>query len=203
MMQSSSMMNSKADEQSYLNRLKGLLPPVSYDRNGEVISSSLEIEAKFLSRINAGSNKVLKGITPTESNELLANWERFLGIETDVADNYQFRLNRVILKINETGGLSIPYFIGLAKSFGYTIKITEGDAYIFRAGRNRAGDRIGREDQIWVWYVDVISTNVAEIYFRAGSGRAGDRLLSMNDSVIETIFNDLKPAHTLCIFNYA
>nr|EIL1983693.1 phage tail protein [Providencia rettgeri] len=38
--------------------------------------------------------------------------------------------------------------------------------------------------------------------FRAGGSIAGERLSFWADSVIETVFNDLKPAHTFCYFTY-
>lgn len=192
-----------ASDQEYLERLKGLLPPVSYDPNGEQIAFTLEVEARFFSRIDASSKKVLNAITPHDSGELLVDWERVLDLPSNITENYQVRLNRVLQKLAEVGGLSIPYFMNLAKSMGYEINIIEGSDYIFRAGENRAGDRIGQLEQMWVWYVDVKSATATQYFFRAGSSRAGDRLLSMEDPVIEEIFNDLKPAHTLCIFNYS
>ncbi|PWD86220.1 YmfQ family protein [Ignatzschineria cameli] len=190
-------------EQAYLERLQSLLPPVSYDRNGEQMVPTLTVEARLFNRINAHGQRVLNAITPHDSNELIADWERMLGIPIDFEENYQFRVNRVLQKLAEVGGLSIPYFINLAKKLGYEITIIEGDDYIFRSGENRVGDRIGRLDQMWVWYVNVQSSYTEQYYFRAGSARAGERLLTIRDPIIEEIFNDLKPAHTLCIFNYS
>lgn len=191
------------NEQAYLERLQSLLPPVSYDRNGEQMVQTLTVEARLFNRINAHVQKVLNAITPHDSNELIADWERLLGIPIDFEENYQFRVNRVLQKLAEVGGLSISYFINLAKNMGYEITIIEGDDYIFRAGENRVGDRIGRLDQMWVWYVHLKSDYTEQYYFRAGSARAGERLLTIRDPIIEEIFNDLKPAHTLCIFNYS
>lgn len=190
-------------EKAYLERLQSLLPPVSYDRNGEQMVQTLTVEARLFNRINAHGQRVLNAITPHDSNELIADWERLLGIPIDFEENYQFRVNRVLQKLAEVGGLSIPYFINLAKNLGYEITIVEGDDYIFRAGENRVGDRIGVLGQMWVWYVNVQSSYTEQYYFRAGSARAGERLLTIRDPIIEEIFNDLKPAHTLCIFNYS
>ncbi|HBR2118686.1 TPA: phage tail protein, partial [Klebsiella quasipneumoniae subsp. similipneumoniae] len=39
-------------------------------------------------------------------------------------------------------------------------------------------------------------------YFRAGTSRVGERLMTLGDKVLETTFNELKPAHTLCYFLY-
>ncbi|MDK4581531.1 phage tail protein, partial [Kingella kingae] len=62
--------------------------------------------------------------------------------------SYANRLSDVLIKINAIGGLSIPYFIDLARAAGYTITI--GEPQPFRAGINRTGDRLAREDIMWV-----------------------------------------------------
>lgn len=188
---------------SYLNRLKGLLPPVSYDPNGEQMELDIKVEARFFNRINEHSKKIINAIVPNElTGDLLVDWERLLGLPIDLTQKYDRRLHKVLQKLAEVGGLSIPYFIGLAKSMGYEIEIIEGEDYIFRAGKSRAGDRIGHHDLVWVWYVNIKIPSALFTYFRAGSGRAGDRLLTAETLLIEEIFNDLKPAHTLCVFNY-
>ena len=106
----------------------------------------------------------------------------------------------MLAKLNETGGLSIPYFIRLAAASGYTITISEPQP--FRAGVNRAGDRLASEDIMWVWWVDVAAQSQTVWRFRAGSGTAGSRLSQYSDAVIESLFNRLKPAHTAIRFTY-
>lgn len=101
-------------------------------------------------------------------------------------------------QINGNGG--IPYFIRLAAAAGYTITISEPQP--FRAGVNRAGDRLAREDIMWVWWVDVAAQSQTVWRFRAGSGTAGSRLSQYSDAVIESLFNRLKPAHTAIRFTY-
>jgi len=88
----------------------------------------------------------------------------------------------------------------LAAAAGYTITISEPQP--FRAGVNRAGDRLAREDIMWVWWVDVAAQSQTVWRFRAGSGTAGSRLSQYSDAVIGSLFNRLKPAHTAIRFNY-
>ncbi|WP_053014268.1 MULTISPECIES: putative phage tail protein [Xenorhabdus] len=109
-------------------------------------------------------------------------------------------LEMVLLKLAETGGLSIPYFTSLASRLGYHITIEE--PLPFRAGVNRAGERLMYPDSLWVWVVNIHGNRVQNYRFRAGNSLAGERLSAFADTVIESIFNDLKPAHTYCYFTY-
>nr|WP_225747741.1 putative phage tail protein [Eikenella sp. Marseille-P7795] len=141
----------------------------------------------------------LLAYAPTAGGDI-TRWERLLGLNPPQPDNYARRVADVLAKLNETGGLSIPYFVGLAAAAGYTITISEPQP--FRAGINRAGDRLAREDIMWVWWVDVAAQSQTVWRFRAGSGTAGSRLSQYSDAVIESLFNRLKPAHTAIRFTY-
>lgn len=187
---------------SYKNALKKLLPPVSYNRNGANLDIELQAEANSLDGVNFSANAVLGAITPFNANNMLADWERVLGIPSDITMLYQLRLELVLQKLAGMGGLSIAYFIGLATSMGYIITIIEGAGDIFRAGRNRASDRISSAESMWLWRVNVRSVAQKVYYFRAGLSRTSDRLRIYTDPVIEAVFNDLKPAFTLCVFSY-
>ncbi|KQB50893.1 phage tail protein, partial [Neisseria meningitidis] len=114
--------------------------------------------------------------------------------------NRQRRVLAVMAKLNETGGLSIPYFVRLAEAAGYQIQIDEPQP--FRAGVNRAGDRLAPQEIMWVWHVNVRGGNNRITRFRAGISAAGDRLTDYSDAVIESLFNRLKPAHTAIRFTY-
>ncbi|MGL5344860.1 MAG: YmfQ family protein [Plesiomonas sp.] len=180
--------------------LLALLPPRSYAREGQHLRAELGAEGAIFDGVRQRSDNVLNAVTPFYAHDLLPDWERVLDVTHENEDTYQQRLNRVLTKIAETGGLSIPYFKRLASSMGYHITIDELDA--FRAGRNRAGDTIYSPDVIWIWRVNVFGSKVQTYRFRAGASTAGERLSYFADTVIETVFNDLKPAHTFCYFTY-
>ncbi|AIK14276.1 YmfQ family protein [Pectobacterium atrosepticum] len=177
-----------------------LLPPVSYDATQPVIAAELEVEGNVLDAARLLANRVLGGITPVAAQSLLADWERVLAITLPVDSSYQQRLGNVLIKLAETGGLSIPYFMRLASRLGYTITIDE--LRPFRTGVSRCGEQIMHHDVLWAWRVNVTGTQVKKYYFRAGLSAVGERLLSFGDTVIESVFNDLKPAHTFCYFSY-
>lgn len=179
--------------------LKKLYPPVSYDINGEQFVAQCETDGACFDLVQSSANQVLDVISPTTAGQMLTDWERVLGLNAE-GKSYQQRVLAAVAKINETGGLSIPYFTKLAQAAGYQIKIVEPQP--FRAGVNRCGDALELEDVIYSWRVQVAGSSQQVVLFRAGLSTAGDKLSSYSDSLIEAIFEDLKPAHTYVSFEY-
>ncbi|MEN2427271.1 putative phage tail protein [Chromobacterium vaccinii] len=177
-----------------------LLPPVSY-AHGPVLRVELAAEGRALDETMSSLDRAGSGITPFASGEMLADWERVCGITPPADAPYQQRLQLVLAKLAETGGLSIPYFIRLAAGMDTQIDINEPQP--FRADTSRAGDTVWTADIIWVWQVVVHgSAGSRSFRFIAGQSAAGERLLTFGDPVIEAVFNDLKPAHTFVYFAY-
>jgi uncharacterized protein YmfQ (DUF2313 family) len=125
---------------SYRDLLAQLLPPVAYSPDSKKLNAELTAEGNVFGTLENHAGQALDAVTPLFSHSLLADWERVLAITTIDGDSYQQRMQRVLAKLAETGGLSIPYFIRLASNLGYTITIDEPQP--FRAGENRAGDRL-------------------------------------------------------------
>ncbi|GHD63894.1 YmfQ family protein [Jeongeupia chitinilytica] len=178
-----------------------LLPPVSYAPTGSRIAAEQAAEGARLDAVQDSATRVAGGVTVFDARTLLTDWERVCGITAPAGAGYQQRQQAVLAKLAETGGLSIPYFIRLAAGLGYTITITEPQP--FRAGTSRAGETLFHGDAIWCWRVNVSGgSNGLPYRFRAGQSGAGERLLAFGDPVLETIFNDLKPAWTYVDFAY-
>lgn len=184
----------------FVSLLSLLLPFDSYQPNQPRLSAELMAESHTFDATESSSLLALGAVTPFYADKLLADWERVLGLVSPPESGYQQRQQRVLAKLSETGGLSIPYFIRLAANLGYVITIDEPQP--FRAGINRAGQRLYVDDIPWVWVVNVKNSNTMIYHFRAGSSSAGERLTTFSDHVIESLFNDLKPAHTFCYFTY-
>lgn len=185
---------------NYRELLGLLLPPEAYDPNGKQLSAEQSAEGNALQKAQDAAVRVAKGIVPLTPNELLPDWERLLGLTPAPGTPVQARLTQVKAKINETGGLSIPYFINLAKSLGYTITIDEPQP--FRVGINGMGDALYTRDTIWIWRVNVWNTQNPVYHFRTGLSAMGERLMAFGQSSLEATFQDLKPAHTFCHFVY-
>lgn len=177
-----------------------LLPPVAYATQKPFIGAELTAEGDAFDAASLLSESVVKAVSPIYAANLLSDWERILGIGSNADMTYQQRLEKVLVKIAETGGLSIPYFKKLASRLGYSIEIVEPTA--FHVGINRCGDRLMVPETMWTWGVVISGLKVKPYYFRTGSSAVGERLSVFADAVIESIFNDLKPAHTFCYFVY-
>ncbi|VVE59746.1 phage tail protein [Pandoraea captiosa] len=181
--------------------LARLLPPVAYDPAAPSVNADLVAEGKALDRFLADADMMLAGVVPSFSAiQLLPDWERLFAITPAADATLQQRMAKVEAKMNETGGLSIPYFINLAKSLGYTIEIQEPQP--FRVDESRIGDELYVEDVIYQWLVVVEGAPNLAYYFRVGESAIGERLLDFSDPMLEEVIQDLKPAHTFVYFAY-
>ena len=160
---------------------------------GGVLDQDIEIEGGLLDHALARSDKLMQEIFPDTADELISDWERVLAIIPGSTDPLQLRRDRVVTKLRKRGGLSIAYFTALALEWGYVITIEELTANT---------DGYGAEG-VFRWRVTV-HNSIGIYYFRAGQSRAGERLLWwIAQTGIEGLFEDLKPAHTMVIFQYA
>lgn len=179
--------------------LLGLLPPVSYARNAPHIVQQAEIDGKALGQLSNTAGVVSGAVTPDSADGLIVNWERVLGLDNSNKP-YSYRVDAVVAKINAIGGLSIPYFLNLAQQAGYEVEIAEESA--FRAGSSGAADELNIDEAEYRWVVKVFDGKANAYLFRAGEARSGDRVSWQSDPIIETMFKELKPAWTLCRFEY-
>lgn len=184
---------------NYSQLLLGLLPPVSYNRSEKAIRNAAVIDGNCLDNILNSSHRKLGVIDLRTSGNYIVRWEKLLNLDSS-GKNGQQRIQSVITKINEIGGLSIPYFTQLAASIGYDITITEPQP--FRVGVNCAGDRLASESIMWVWWVNIRNADSCATRFHAGMSVAGDRLTAYGDGIIESVLTDLKPAFTNIRFTY-
>ena len=191
--------NNRIERMSYKETLLSLLPPVAYNRTAKGIRQDASISGHCLDTIQESAARCLNVIDPRSAGNYLVDWERIFGLDGSGKSTQQ-RIRSVLTKLNETGGLSIPYFINLAAALGYIITITEPQP--FRTGVTRCGERLAKEEIIWVWWVNIQNTASNTNYFRTGIAGAGDRLSDYGDDVIESVFQDLKPAFTAIRFTY-
>ena len=173
-----------------------LLQPIQLNNDAE-----LAIDGKHLDKFDTYNQDIFYNIFPNTAVELLPFWERTLALIYQSDAIIQQRQTAIITKLNETGGLSIPYFTNLAAARGWNINIIE---YIpFRADFSAAGDPIYDREDIYKWTVEVNTIENRVYPFRANLSQAGDQVQHI-DTIddLETLFNNLKPAHTICEFLY-
>jgi len=186
----------------YTELLLSLLPPSSYSPSGERIKAEARAEAGLLERIEAGARQAVAAITPISAVDTLPDWERVCGLAVHADASRQERLNAVLAKLRELGGLSIPYFKSLALRLGYVIEITEFEPFLLDYG-HLDRDLFYEQDVIWIWQVTITGGQVRTFPFYLDASSVDERLLSFRDSVIESYIQELKPAHTYVTFDYS
>jgi len=150
---------------------------------------------------------------PRSTIELLEDWERMAGLpDTCVAEPLTIgdRQRALVARLTMLGGQSRAFFIGLAASLGYEIRITEHAP--FMAGTSQVGDtrdesgdfrwEIGPVEVRYYWNIHLAAARLT--WFRAGVGQAGvDPHLRISLATdLECLIRRFKPAHTEVFFDY-
>ncbi len=165
-----------------------------------VFADDIALEGAAIDAAQANADLLLREMFPDVTADLLGNWERVCGLTPEDDAVMQSRRESVLYKLRELGGLSKDYYTALAAHFGWVITIDE--MLPFMAGCNGAGDRVYDPSVRWIWRVNV--GGYGTYSFRAGSSAAGERLTWWNPNEdLETMMEDLKPAHTYVYFNYS
>lgn len=147
----------------------------------------------------------LEGTTCT-IRDSLEDWEAEFGLPDPCVDKeltVTQRYNLLRAKVLTTGGQSIPYFVCLARSIGYTVEVREYRA--FRTGLSRCGgsDMVCAINIEFYWQVRTSLPSVE--WFRVGGpSRTGkDRLGELGRYPdLECLLRKWKPAHTEIVFKY-
>ncbi|MEX7299851.1 putative phage tail protein [Klebsiella pneumoniae] len=88
---------------------------MAYDTQQPALSAELSAEGNAFDATDDSANNALNAVAPFFADNLLTDWERVLDVTPNEDDGYQQRLDRVLIKLSEIGGLSIPYFITMAE----------------------------------------------------------------------------------------
>lgn len=175
--------------------IKALMPL----KLGTVSNEDIALEGQELDAEETRQNGILLEMFPDTSTQMLSWWERVYGLAPVANATIQQRQSAVVQAVAAKGGLSRAYFIALAQALGFTITITEIQP--FMAGISRAGDILYDENAMFIWLVVV--TAIQQYYFRSGQSSAGEPLGAPNENtIITSLFNKLKPAHTYVMFQY-
>jgi uncharacterized protein YmfQ (DUF2313 family) len=169
---------------------------------GSVQDQVLASFAPTFARNSQAALDLLVDAFPATALDLIPEWEATLGLPdpcTGEAPTLQQRRAQIVARLVNPGGQSIPYYIALAASLGYTVTITEYAP--FRAGQSQAGEQVGNTDWFFTWAINAPEETL--IYFRAGNSSAGDSLAVWNNAVLECELRAAAPAHTVLQFHYS
>lgn len=187
----------------YTVLLQQLLPPGrAWTRApGAVLTRLLAAWAAEFARLDARADDLLAEVDPRQSYELLADWERVLGLPdgcSPVLGTVAERRAAVVQKLAVQGGQTRAFYVAMAAALGFEVVIHDLDPDVgdFAPGLDVSGGK-------WrlVWRVEVL-TQVDYAVFRVGSGRVGDRLVEGGALDLECVIRRAAPAHTQVIFTY-
>jgi uncharacterized protein YmfQ (DUF2313 family) len=180
--------------ESHARQLKQLLPRGSLWilEPGSTLSKLLLAISDELARVHGRGEDLVEEWDPSTTDELLADWERVLGIPEEgmtLATLAADRRLAVARKYVSRGGQTPYYLLTLAALAGFpVVSYDEVSPYV------------------WRLTVDVSAATVAYTLvqqdFRAGTSRAGDRTDSHTVPQLEPIILRDKPAHTSVWFAY-
>jgi uncharacterized protein YmfQ (DUF2313 family) len=187
----------------YRDALAALLPEgAAWPRDpASPLMRLLAAFAAELERLDGRAAQLLAETDPASTTELLADWERVVGLPDPCVTQAQTVAERRAAlegRLTTVGGQSRAFFLQLAARLGYVVTI---DEFTSEAEATAAGIVFTGDEWAHIWRVNVPNT-VGITPFRAGAGSAGEPLRSWGNEVIECQFNRVKPAHTQVLFAY-
>jgi uncharacterized protein YmfQ (DUF2313 family) len=191
------------DAAIYSQALRLLLPQgAAWETRGTPLGDLLDGLALELARVDARADVLLREADPGQASELLADWERVLGLPDPCLTTAQTTPERKAAartRYTLVGGQSAQFFVDLAASIGYTVTVEDfpTEAAAIAAGITYTGD-----GWAYSWRVNVAAGTVVRD-FRVGTGAAGDALRSWGVEELECVIKRYAPAHTIVFFAYA
>jgi uncharacterized protein YmfQ (DUF2313 family) len=188
----------------YLGAMQALMPrgrvwPRDIDAKQTQLLLAL---AQVYERSDGRSRQLLVDGFPQSSVELLPEWEATLGLPDSCGgtpDSIAERQARLVVKLQEPGGMSKGYFLNLATVLGYA------DVTITEFGPTNCGMTceiaVMDEQFRFLWKVNLPHQVNNREAFRVGS-RCDERIDRYTFGALECQLMRLKPAHTQVIFTY-
>ncbi len=194
------------ESQAYANQILSLFPlgPAWDDARTTNLGTLSLAMADELSRVDARSQQLAVDWLPSQSIELLPDWERALALPDncfpDQAQTLEQRQLAAVEKFTRLGLQTPAYFKSLAAHLGYNVEIEE--FFPFAAGSGLAGTAVIDEDWAYTWKVHIYGQQITVSDFQVGKSTVGEGLRTWGNSLIECVINRQKPAHTVVIYSY-
>ena len=150
-------MVAQVDANGYLEQLQALLPRGrAWTRaSGATLTALLKAFAAGMARLDLKALQARVDILPSRTTDLLADWERTVGLPDDCSDpasGLAARRAAVIERLVSRVDLNPQTFVDLAASFGLTVTVDEHDE-----ARAQAISGIDASGELWrhVWWITI------------------------------------------------
>lgn len=191
---------------AHLAQLQALLPPgAALPREmGSRLDALLRPAADELARLDGRIEALLAEVNPGTSLELLADYERVLGVDPCLGPAsglpLAVRQGLALQRWTAGAGVTRAYFIGLAATLGIAITIEESAPSV--AGVLEAGAELVPAPGVYEWIVTLPAPALL-LEFEAGAAEAGSPLGDFTPSTtLECLIRRQAPAHTTVYFRY-
>lgn len=137
--------------QRHAELLGRMLPPVSYNWQGERMQAELAAEGAALDQFAAAANSIIDPSPWLFGHEaLLPRWESLYQITPPLGATTDSRRTAVLSRIRAKGGLTLAYYTQQLAGAGWRAVLDEPREA--RAGVARAGDTIYKAGSVtWYW----------------------------------------------------
>jgi uncharacterized protein YmfQ (DUF2313 family) len=182
--------------------LKRLLPAGVYDANAALLGADLAADGAACDGAQGWAMRLIDEADPRVTSELLADWERVLGLPDSCAGSAAVtvsqRRNRVLDKLRKVRSQSRQFYLDLATQLGYSgVTITEFQPL---ACDDACDLPVYGEDWRFAWQMN--TENALAVYEMRVGDPCDSPLRSWLSSELQCRLNSLKPAHTLVLINF-
>ena len=170
-----------------------------------VLAAIVSAAGDVLAALHARSVALLlRESDPTLAIECLPDHETDYGLPdpcTPSGTTVNQRHAALLAKIRSLGGQSIAYYESVAAALGYSRSFTVTEGRGFRIGIDAVGVvPVCNSSWNFVWNVTVPNTVVH--YFDVGTSAIGEPLWTIDNAELPCRLNQIKPAHTVLIFQF-
>jgi len=187
---------------THADLLKRLLPVGVYDINAALLGADLAADGAVCDGAQDCAMRLIDEADPRVTSELLADWERVLGLPDSCAGGAAMtvsqRRNRVLDKLRKVPGQSRQFYLDLAAMLGYTdTSITEFRPMTCGAPCDSA---VFGSDWLFAWQMNV--GDYIAIHTMTCGDPCDSPLRSWQSTELQCRLNQLKPAHTTVLMNW-
>lgn len=190
--------------QDYALSFAALLPPgIAWNREPDSRLSRLLLAwGDELARADARVFALITELDPREANELLADWERIVGLPdpcvTARVDELTSRQRRDMAhaRLTMVGGQSAAWYKARLNAFGYDVEISE---FALHNVDSTVAAPLYAPPWNCAWKITAAR---AEIRIFAVTDTVADPLAWWGDASLECLIRAIAPAHSLPVFAY-
>lgn len=178
----------------------------AWDRNpGSNLAALADGIGARLSLVDDRAREVLEELDPRTTSELLADWERVLGLPdpcSATANTIAERRAQVLQRLRNVGGQTPAGLIALAAELGYTVTLDEHAGVENACGRAVCGEAEAGGNR-WAHTFTIHGPETTLVPTVCGAAACGDPCGGdWGNELLECAINNAKPGHTTARFVY-